>query len=606
MGYFSELQLNHVQRSSLSGRRRSPHREDFPRIFDDSADYLIAGQDYLHAFEFVTFYLRISCVHSARFIAMTQILSMRLQNQSAVDVSMTADAGLSGTSLMWWIITTIIAGAIALFTLYSKSLTKDVKLPYIGLEYGDLEKRKEKFLHEAEKLLQSGYDQFTNGLFQVATSEGPTVIISRKFIEELKAYPEDTVSFDKRAEKTMMPEYTGCSNHNELGVHVVKSDFTSHLNQLTLIVDDETRYALSELKIDGEEWVSVPMFKKMLRIVSLTSGRTFCQELTRNDEWIALSIGYTMNVFNGANAMKKWPPILRPLVYRWVPELATVHSTKKRAVELIQSVIDDRRKAEKEQGESYEKPTDMLRWLEEKMPTWERKVDIDHITDLELILGFASIHSNTGTMTNILYDLVARPEYIAPIREEIENVLARHNGEFNRFAVDQMWKLDSFMKESMRMTPTNVTMFKRQVLKPITLSDGTHLPKGTFIEIPAAAVARDRFIVAGDVDPNTFDGFRFEKLRHGIAREDAAKYLFATVTVDGGMHFGFGRRACPGRFFTTNLMKLVLSHMIIEYDLKMPEDTGNGSPLVRYENLHVEATNFVDPERTLLMRRRMT
>ena len=67
----------------------------------------------------------------------------------------------------------------------------------------------------------------------------------------------------------MMPEYTGCSNKNELGVHVVKSDFTAHISEartslktrlllntfsdsLTLIVNDETEYALAaELGIKG-------------------------------------------------------------------------------------------------------------------------------------------------------------------------------------------------------------------------------------------------------------------------------------------------------------------------------------------------------------------
>jgi cytochrome P450 len=345
----------------------------------------------------------------------------------------------------------------------------------------------------------------------------------------------------------------------------------------------------------------------MSRIVSMTSGRAFCEELCRNDEWINITIGYTMNVFTGANAMKKYHPWLRPLVYRWVPELATVHSTKKRAVELIQSVLDQRKRAQIELGAAYVKPTDMLQWLEEKMSTWTaRTVDVPHITDLELILGFASIHSNTGSLTNILYDLVARPEYMAPLRQEIEEVVFQnHNHQYSRQALDQLWKLDSFMKESMRYTPTNMTMFKRQILKPVTLSDGTFLPVGTFIEIPAAAVARDPDVVPGEISPDVFDGFRYERLRRGVGKEDAAKYLFATIGIDGGMHFGFGRRACPGRFFTTNLMKLILAHIISEYDLKMVEDDESRDvKLVRYENLHVEATNFVDPGRRLLMRMR--
>ena len=353
------------------------------------------------------------------------------------------------------------------------------------------------------------------------------------------------------------------------------------------------------------EWKSVPIFARMLRIVSLTSGRAFCQELARNEEWIEICIGYTQNVFNGANAIKKWPFWLRPLVYRWVKELDTVHSTKRRAVELIQGVLEARQKAEQEQGTAHEKPMDMLQWLHEKTATWDYEARVSHITDQELILGFASIHSNTGTLTNILYDLVARPQHFTPLRKEIETALRDHNGQFSRQTLDQLWKLDSFMKESMRLTPTNVTMFKRQILKPITLSDGTYLPSGTYIEIPAAAVARDRNVVAGDADPNEFDGFRFEKLRREVSKEDAAKYLFATVSVDGGMHFGYGKRACPGRFFTTNLMKLVLSHIILGSDVKMPEDDGSGRELTRYKNLASEATNFVDPRRELLMRKRL-
>lgn len=67
----------------------------------------------------------------------------------------------------------------------------------------------------------------------------------------------------------MMPEYTGCSNRNELGVHVVKSDFTAHISKfhnspisswklkspsdpLTLIVNEETEHALAtELGVNG-------------------------------------------------------------------------------------------------------------------------------------------------------------------------------------------------------------------------------------------------------------------------------------------------------------------------------------------------------------------
>lgn len=163
-----------------------------------------------------------------------------------------------------------------------------------------------------------------------------------------------------------------------------------------------------------------------------------------------------MDVFTGALALKKWYPWIRPLVYRFVPQIKSAHKGKKRAVELLRPVLEARVRGDLGEKGAHCKPMDMLQWLSEKSIA-DGKVDVDHITGLQLILGFASIHSNTGTITNILYDLVARPEYIAPLREEIRTVLDKNDGIHSRRALDQMWKLDSFMKESMRYTPTNLS-----------------------------------------------------------------------------------------------------------------------------------------------------
>lgn len=51
--------------------------------------------------------------------------------------------------------------------------------------------------------------------------------------------------------------------------------------------------------------------------------------------------------------------------------------------------------------------------------------------------------------------------------------------------------LDSVMKESQRMNPANLVRFTRYVQKPVTLSDGTHLPAGYLIEAPHALAVMD-------------------------------------------------------------------------------------------------------------------
>ena len=55
------------------------------------------------------------------------------------------------------------------------------------------------------------------------------------------------------------------------------------------------------------------------------------------------------------------------------------------------------------------------------------------------------------TITMALYDLVAHPEYIEPIREEIESIIAEDG--WSKASIMKMRKLESFMKESQRYSP---------------------------------------------------------------------------------------------------------------------------------------------------------
>jgi hypothetical protein len=52
-----------------------------------------------------------------------------------------------------------------------------------------------------------------------------------------------------------------------------------------------------------------------------------------------------------------------------------------------------------------------------------------------------------------LYTLAVSTEYIEPLREEIRQVMAENGGTISTRALQQMMKMDSFMKEVMRFHP---------------------------------------------------------------------------------------------------------------------------------------------------------
>lgn len=127
---------------------------------------------------------------------------------------------------------------------------------------------------------------------------------------------------------------------------------------------------------------------------------------------------------------------------------------------------------------------------------------------------------------------------------------------------------------------------------PIDLSNGFHIPKGTIVqcntnildETPAAWGA-----------PHEFDGFRFYRLRENP--EDTNRFQFASPSYDS-MQFGFGNDACPGRFFASNQIKIILSYILSNYDIKF-EDSVKGRP----KNFMFEVNVMADPTVKVLFKK---
>ena len=64
------------------------------------------------------------------------------------------------------------------------------------------------------------------------------------------------------------------------------------------------------------------------------------------------------------------------------------------------------------------------------------------------------------------------------------------------------------------------------------------------------------------------------------------------------MSFGFGRHACPGRFFAANEIKLILARLLLDYDIRMPP--GVTEP---YRNLAIGVVNGTDTTKEVQLRR---
>jgi cytochrome P450 len=132
----------------------------------------------------------------------------------------------------------------------------------------------------------------------------------------------------------------------------------------------------------------------------------------------------------------------------------------------------------------------------------------------------------------------------------------------------------------------------------MTLSNGTFLPAGTRVAVASHAMLQDAAHVPGPSDPATLDAFRYSRLREDPAHpENAQRFLFA-MTDASNMAFGYGKYACPGRFYAANEMKMVLAHLLLRYNFKFPDGCG------RPRNFTVDSDMYPDPAARLLIQRR--
>ena len=107
--------------------------------------------------------------------------------------------------------------------------------------------------------------------------------------------------------------------------------------------------------------------------------------------------------------------------------------------------------------------------------------------------------------------------------------------------------------------------FNRRLAKPLRFADGTTLPRGTYITMPSVPISRDPDIFHS---PEEFNGFRFFEKRTS-SKSEAYRHQFATIGPES-IAFGFGKTACPGRFFAGVQIKAVLANIILNYDISFP------------------------------------
>ncbi|KAI8947933.1 cytochrome P450 [Xylaria longipes] len=489
-----------------------------------------------------------------------------------------------------------------------------------------------RWMLNADTLIKDSYCKFRDGVYQIKSTEGVRTIIPPTLVGELKGLPEDTLSAKTAVSEAMLSEYTHLSAdaHSDILTFLLRTKATHNLQRMMSTLKEELQFILATEFPVCEDWTPFKIQPFMVRAVSRLSGRAFVgSALSRSEEWMSVSINFAVTAFIAVIKLQFFPPWMRPVAQYLVSELKTIRKDLAKAQAMLEPLIEERLTNVEDMSGS-EKPDDFIQWLSDALPD-EEKRNYFIQAKMQLLLSASSIHTTSNLTTDCIYDLAVHQEMQEILREEAIDVFEREEDAWERKdSIAKLKKMDSFIKESQRLSG-NVTSFIRKVMKPIDLSDGTHLPSGTSLLTPLAGISLDERYYP---DPEVFDGLRFWKLRQQqespastrsssptppIPSPSSTTFTSSTTTTtpskpatatstsspssspptssqspphlnksgyqftsigDTNQNFGLGKHACPGRFFAAQEIKLILSHLLLHYEIKLRDGEARPKPVV--------------------------
>ncbi|KAJ5689253.1 hypothetical protein N7462_003645 [Penicillium macrosclerotiorum] len=480
------------------------------------------------------------------------------------------------------------------------------------------------FYPKAKQMIYKGYAQYKDTPFRMLTGDGEVVVLPIKYVDELKHRPPSSISSLDAQFENALGEYTNIIIHSYLPSMTVRKRLTPSLGRVIPWVIDELRYAFESALPECEDrWVSAMPHQVFVRLIARATSRVVAGDsLRRNEEWLNTASSYSVNVGVTILLLRPFPKFLRPFVALFLPSVRQMKQQLRFVKDLFIPMINERRAAEAAATSDYIKPDDFLQWMMD-MAEDEQDMDPEALAHHMLILmSLAVVHTSSIAMCHALYDLICMPEYQEPLRVEIRKTLSSGWNNATKSSFDSQRRLDSFLRESQRFGPPgefHSVSFHRIVKEPFTLSDGLFLPEGTHICFPSGPISKDPNFIP---NPNVFDGFRWcqdpadrdiltipntisngnlkeNQKRNDLVPAPSTSTSFISIS-PSNMHFGFGRQACPGRFFASCTIKAIFSRIIMDYEFKFEEERGNWRPA----NIGIGEHIFPNTSTPVLFRKR--
>ncbi|KAF8658273.1 hypothetical protein AX16_002049 [Volvariella volvacea WC 439] len=444
---------------------------------------------------------------------------------------------------------------------------------------------------DAESIINEGREAFGGRPFAVPTLNGPIFVLGPEYTERVRSSPDAVLSAHMAVDEDLQLPYTmnAAQLQNPYQATVVRTDLTRALPSLISELLEETKLAFDELFkfSDEKKSMSIPVFDRVTYLIARISNRALLGTgLGRNDHFLHAIVRFSETTPMMAPFIAWAPSLLRPIIYF---VLSSAFGGKKAPLKFIVPFLD---RYLKERESLEEKPSILAEYLIKNAPPGETT---EGIAMRIMNMNFGSIHTSSIFITQTLFELAMLPEStLDEIRSEVVMALEAEGG-WTKTALLKFRKIDSALREVGRVYGLMHFALGRYAINGYQLDDGCWVPPGYRVAVDMHAVHFDPEVYP---NPRQCDLFRFSKLRD--LEDTDTKYGFATVD-SHYLPFGAGRHACAGRFFAATELKVMLAHILLNYDFRFVPKRP-----VRPKNLVFNGAILPDPKVHLVFTPRKT
>ncbi|KAJ5943940.1 hypothetical protein N7516_004108 [Penicillium verrucosum] len=409
---------------------------------------------------------------------------------------------------------------------------------------------------DMRKALTQGYEK--GELFGIPTPVGVHLFLPPKFIAELNQFSDDELNLEAQFALHTLEGTTKFSKTQPLFAQITHKGINRNARGTVQILEHGIRGQLEQIVGSCSEWTSFNA-SDLIKQIAMAGCNLVSHgpELGVNGIWLSEVEGYLDDAMHGLVDVMNYPQLLHPILALFNSKFRRLPSRLRYIKQTLRPVLDQYRKSEK-------KRVDGIQW------GWDyankEQQDLEYQALTQIILYYFNSIFIMPTLVALVYDLVSHPECIEPLREEIRQVFGDGAAaDFTPSKLDQLLKLDSFLKESQRVATPILYTKGRMAQKEVRLKSGAILAPGTPLGVPLWPLTHDPEFWE---EPDMFDPWRHEKL--GQQQGNHIDNLMTAVR-PGWLLWGRGRHACPGRFFVVHVIKITAVMILSRYDMQFAD-----------------------------------